>query len=371
MEEDEKKFDDIPEDKKKAYITLITGVMTQQVDNSESRLRVNKEKLKNSIFTSVVRKTNSIKQAEHEVELVEFIGNFVIANRERYINLSTNARDRRILEDMANIGFIQDATPKSSKGGEQPTTGQEIQSQGAVEDMSTTTGDKKDSLQNGVLEVEQITGGPGKKQNRAKVIPIEKARRYLENKKLDITTEAPEQQAPLESQEIAQPIPPSDLGNLNRPGLLLTDKKTGKKDIHYGRYSEDRRLTHRYRLDGREMQLTKIGRLAYDTAFSMRKDIEEYLVETSEGSAEVFTAGLDISKIVDEPQYGILVFDQLFSTENMHIKNGNGYVGSIVASKEKGKYEINYSDEEYTAVVELKKRLAQIKARETDMEDRG
>jgi len=65
--------------------------------------------------------------------------------------------------------------------------------------------------------------------------------------------------------------------------------------------------------------------------------------------------------------------DEKLRSELEIFLNNNGYIGSIVQTKDpKNKYKIEYSDEEYTAVTELKDRLYKIKKdrRAGDKDDR-
>lgn len=335
-------FEDIPEEQRRKIIKACSMMIIGQANKTESKLRENKENVKEWIFRSELAKKVGIERAKNEVELAEFVGSYLIGNRELFINLPTCAREQKLLEEMVSIGIIEkaevvkkDETPNLKLGEKNAKPNQAITQQN--ETVQSTRGILINS-----------------------VIPQQKL----------VELEPPQVQAP---QALPVQTEVIDLASLNRPDLLCTDRTTGKKEIKYGRYSLDKRQKHKFNYQGRDVQLTRVGRMYYKTSLMLCADIDEYLVRTKDGQVDVFTYGLDLCKIEKDEQYRKLFFEQLISDDNMHLKNGNGYIGSIVnTGDEQNKYKIEYSEEEYTAVTELKNRLEQMRQKRiaSDKDDR-
>lgn len=307
MNEIELRYGEISDERRRRIIRICAMTIMQNVDKSDSKLRQNKEGTKEFIVQSETAKKVGIRTAMLEAQFADFIGDYMIENKERYIDLPTYRREDRLIEDMEKMGVIvhiegvKTKEGHTTQQGEQQATEEEKQAKEKTNDIAT-----KSAI---------------------------------------------------------------DFAKLNNQDLLLTNRKTGKKEIEYGRYSERKTQTLLFTYQGRQALLKRVGRLTYKTAFMMIADIEEYLIKTPEIEKEVFTYGLNIEKLGKDEQYRRVFFEQLVSAENMNRENSHGYIGSIVDTRDESQYRVDYSEEEYTAVTELKERLAKMRA-DNDKDDR-
>lgn len=348
-------YDEISDEQRRRIIRMCAMTIMQNMDKTDSKLRENKENIKEFIFKSETAKKVGMKKAMQEMQFADFVGNHMIENKELYIELRTNKREKRLLEEMEKMGVIQHLEVEQPKGSTvqagqtTPETRQHVQA-------TPKTGHADNIIPIG--EVKALAG-----QEAQLGQPNEGTKSGTTQRQKEHLTKTGD----------TNPKMAVSFAKLNKPDLLLTNKNTGKKEIKYGRYSTDRRRNYKFNYQGRKVQLTRVGRMFYKTSFMIGTDIDEYLVQTRDVQAEVFTYGLDIMKIEGDEQYRKIFFEQLISPENINMVNNNGYIGSIVQTKDpKNKYKIEYSDEEYTAVTELKDRLYKIKKdrRAGDKDDR-
>ncbi len=337
-------YDEISDEQRRRIIRMCAMTIMQNMDKTDSKLRENKENIKEFIFKSETAKKVGMKKAMQEMQFADFVGNHMLENKELYIELRTNKRERRLLEEMEKMGVIQHLEVEQPKG--------------STVQAGQTTPETRQHV--------QATPQTGHDDN---TIPIEEVRTLVgqeaqlggepnEGTKLGTTSRQKENLTKTGDTNSKMAV---GFEKLNKPDLLLTNRKTGKKEIGYGRYSEGKTPTHVYDYQGRQIRLKRVGKLSYRTVFMMMADIEEYLIQTPEVQREVFTYGLNIGKLEKDEQYRKIFFEQLLSLENINRESNNGYLGSIITTRDEDGYKIDYSDEEYTAVTELKERLAQMR----------
>lgn len=161
-----------------------------------------------------------------------------------------------------------------------------------------------------------------------------------------------------------------NLARLNNPKLLYTNRETGKKEIKYGRYSEERTPTLIYDFAGRRIKMKKVGRLTYTNNIGMEDDMDQYLVTTEDGSREVFIYNMSQERIQSDEEYRKTFFKDLLSHENLCDLNSDGYIGEIIdIDGVEGSYKVDYVPERYTAVQELKHRLREKRRQQEDKVD--